>query len=225
MYTPSRKALLAKVHIAKKQLGMDDTTYRAMLEHNFGVESASKLGLKKLVQFCSILEAKGAVFTQKNNTKKQAATIENEKFYPIADADPACDQKRMIAALWCEELGYKAGSLDTRAKKQFGVEKFTWLKKQEDLQKLGKDLYNRVQAKYKKQAREMCEAFNKKWPVGSVVSVYDVFTNGYVETETLTPAYVEESTPLVYLQGYGAADLARIKTKKSADYGRKKKTS
>ena len=35
----NRRAELAKIHVAKKQLAMDDETYRAMLMSQFGVES------------------------------------------------------------------------------------------------------------------------------------------------------------------------------------------
>lgn len=38
-----RSANLAKIHIAKKQLGMDDATYRAMLRTHGGVASSSEL--------------------------------------------------------------------------------------------------------------------------------------------------------------------------------------
>ncbi|MGO4380353.1 gp16 family protein [Pseudoduganella sp. RAF19] len=38
-----RSADLAKIHIAKKQLGMDDATYRAMLAAHGGVASAKNL--------------------------------------------------------------------------------------------------------------------------------------------------------------------------------------
>ena len=38
-----RRAELAKIHVAKKQLGMDDETYRDMLMSQFGVESARDL--------------------------------------------------------------------------------------------------------------------------------------------------------------------------------------
>jgi phage gp16-like protein len=38
-----RKKDLAKIHIAKKQLGLDDETYRAMLQMVAGVESAADL--------------------------------------------------------------------------------------------------------------------------------------------------------------------------------------
>ena len=40
---PRRTAELAKIHIAKKELGMDEETYRAMLRSVAGVESAAKL--------------------------------------------------------------------------------------------------------------------------------------------------------------------------------------
>ena len=47
-----RKALLAKIHVAKKQLALTDDEYRAMLEGNFGVSSAAHLdgeGLRRMV--------------------------------------------------------------------------------------------------------------------------------------------------------------------------------
>jgi phage gp16-like protein len=44
----TRKAALAKIHIAKKQLGMDDATYREMLRSVAGVESAGDLDLHGL---------------------------------------------------------------------------------------------------------------------------------------------------------------------------------
>lgn len=47
-----RKAMLGKVHIAKKDLmrlsGFDDDTYRFILEHNFGVSSAAELSNAQL---------------------------------------------------------------------------------------------------------------------------------------------------------------------------------
>ena len=47
-----RKSLLAKIHVAKKQLGLSDDEYRAMLEGNFGVSSAAHLdgaGLQRMI--------------------------------------------------------------------------------------------------------------------------------------------------------------------------------
>lgn len=39
----SRQADLAKIHIAKKELGMDEAAYRAMLRNVAGVDSAARL--------------------------------------------------------------------------------------------------------------------------------------------------------------------------------------
>lgn len=49
MKTESRRTLLAKVHIAAKDLGLDDDTYRDMLEGLTGQRSAGKLSDKQLV--------------------------------------------------------------------------------------------------------------------------------------------------------------------------------
>ena len=43
-----RNGLLAKVHIAKKQLGLTEEEYRGMLDARFGVDSAGKLKVRDL---------------------------------------------------------------------------------------------------------------------------------------------------------------------------------
>ena len=43
MVTPTRTKQLAQIHIAKKELGLDDDTYRALLFDVAGVDSSSKL--------------------------------------------------------------------------------------------------------------------------------------------------------------------------------------
>jgi phage gp16-like protein len=45
----ARRALLAKCHIAKKELGLDDSIYREVLARVTGHDSASKLSDKQLV--------------------------------------------------------------------------------------------------------------------------------------------------------------------------------
>lgn len=59
MKTESRRSLLAKVHIAAKALGLDDETYRDMLEALTGKRSAGKLTEKQLVLVVAALRAKG----------------------------------------------------------------------------------------------------------------------------------------------------------------------
>jgi phage gp16-like protein len=54
--TEHRKKDLAKIHIAKKQLGLDEPTYRAMLQMVAGVESAADLdgkGRRKVLSHLS----------------------------------------------------------------------------------------------------------------------------------------------------------------------------
>ena len=80
-----RKKDLAKIHIAKKQLGLDEETYRAMLQMVAGVESAADLtadGRRKVLAHLSkagFKRGKGAAkypgrpdFDQLNDTGKRA---------------------------------------------------------------------------------------------------------------------------------------------------------
>lgn len=51
-----RQALLARVHIAKKALALDEETYRAALLNSYGVDSSSKLDLAQLEEWAKGLE-------------------------------------------------------------------------------------------------------------------------------------------------------------------------
>jgi hypothetical protein len=51
--------MLAKIHIAKKQLGMEDADYRAMLDGRYGVDSAGKLDIKQLDDLLRFLSRRG----------------------------------------------------------------------------------------------------------------------------------------------------------------------
>lgn len=54
-----RNALLAKVHVAKKQLGWDDETYRSVLVRLFNVSSAATLNLTQLDQVLDEMKRHG----------------------------------------------------------------------------------------------------------------------------------------------------------------------
>ena len=58
-----RRAALAKLHLGKKQLGLDDDTYRAMLLRLAGVNSSKDLTVQGLDQVIAYLAQAGAVFT------------------------------------------------------------------------------------------------------------------------------------------------------------------
>lgn len=59
MRTESRRALLAKVHIGAKALGLDDGLYRDMLEGLTGQRSAGKLSDRQLVLVLAVMRKKG----------------------------------------------------------------------------------------------------------------------------------------------------------------------
>jgi phage gp16-like protein len=83
-----RKALVAKVKIAQKQLGMDDDTYRAFLEGVTGKRSASILKVWELENAMKAMRAKGF----KDKPAKSAGTR------PQADDE----QSRLIRSLWLQ---------------------------------------------------------------------------------------------------------------------------
>jgi len=54
-----RHGLLAKVHIAKKELCIDDALYRVMLNREFGVDSSAALSVPELQSLIRYFESKG----------------------------------------------------------------------------------------------------------------------------------------------------------------------
>ena len=54
-----RRALLAKIHVAKKQLGLTEEEYRALLDGHFGAASAADLGLTDLKRLVLVLAGYG----------------------------------------------------------------------------------------------------------------------------------------------------------------------
>jgi phage gp16-like protein len=54
-----RRALLAKIHIAIKDMGIDDELYRLILQEEFGAKSAAELGNRQLEQLVERFERKG----------------------------------------------------------------------------------------------------------------------------------------------------------------------
>lgn len=53
------KSLLSRIHIAKKDLGMDDDTYRAMLKTTTGKTSCAKMCVRELVAVMARLRELG----------------------------------------------------------------------------------------------------------------------------------------------------------------------
>lgn len=136
------QADLAKIHIAKKELGLSDEAYRDMLHLHFQVDSAKDLLLKQVVVLLNLFRAKG--WKPKANVKAgRKGTAKSANFKEITG--PNARQKRYILALW-NALGYDVAKLDARCKKQFNVDRFEWLKDDHHLFVLVTDLRARCKA-------------------------------------------------------------------------------
>ena len=134
---PPTKAQTIKIHIAIKELGIDYDTYRDMLAMNFGVLSSTKLGPEEAGVLLALLRAKGWQPKSKQGGKSWG------KSQYIKTSDP---QQRRVLALW-NALGYDMAKLHVRVKKQFGVDRFEWLRDHDALHTLITDLEQRLKNK------------------------------------------------------------------------------
>ena len=135
---PPTKAQTIKIHIAIKELGMDDDSYRDLLAMNFGVLSSKDMSPEQAAALLAILRAKGW-----RPKSKQGGRSWGGKSQYIKTSDP---QQRKVLALW-NALGYDMAKLHARVKKQFGVDRFEWLRNYESLRILITDLERRLEHK------------------------------------------------------------------------------
>lgn len=116
--SPIRRGLIAKIHVAKKQMGMDEDSYRAMLRRH-GADSASTMSLEQLESVLQELQAKGFKPTppKKAGARKQANGEEVKK----------------IRALWLflHQIGAvnnpTEAALAVYAKRMVGVDDLRWV--------------------------------------------------------------------------------------------------
>lgn len=66
----ARNVMIAKIHLAKNQLGLDDDTYRSIIKQACGIESSAKCTDKQLIKVIELFKAKG--WTPKGEEKKPA---------------------------------------------------------------------------------------------------------------------------------------------------------
>ncbi len=107
-------ANLAKIHIAKKQLGMDDATYRAMLLTHGGVSSSKDLTLIGAAKVLAHLERCGFKPTSSKAGKR-----------PVTTPDRAALTGKVEAQL--ANTGRPWTYVDGMAQRMFKVDKFSWL--------------------------------------------------------------------------------------------------
>ncbi len=116
--SPIRRGLIAKIHVAKKQMGMDEDSYRAMLRRH-GTDSASTMSLEQLESVLQEMQAKGFKPTppKKAGARKQA------------DGEAV----KKIRALWLflHQIGAvnnpTEAALAVYAKRMVGVDDLRWV--------------------------------------------------------------------------------------------------
>ena len=114
----SRRRDLAKIHIAKKQLGMDDITYREMLFDITGFHSSADLDDKQRWAVIKHLKTKG--FYSKHKTSKASGMHRTT----APDRSPLLSKIGAILA----DLKLPWAYADGMAKRMFKVDKVRWLK-------------------------------------------------------------------------------------------------
>ena len=115
MRPESRKSLLAKIHIAKKDLGLDDASYRAVLERLTDRESAAALTVPQLVRVLAYLRTLGWQEPAKKPSRRKPAAR--------PDAAGYVDKIEALLAEAKRPWSYAASI----AKRMYGAEKLEWL--------------------------------------------------------------------------------------------------
>ncbi|WP_034632331.1 phage protein GemA/Gp16 family protein [Maridesulfovibrio bastinii] len=143
-----KKQLIQKAAIARKQIGIDDEAYMILLKRRYQVDSSTKLNIKQLhdlihnVYICEMgWKPQPAKIKNPTPTQKKGKGYQGE-FVEISDKDPLAKQKR-YALILAKKLGWNLYGLDSRCKKQFGVERFVWIREQAHMQTLLKDMQQR----------------------------------------------------------------------------------
>lgn len=120
-----RNKLVQLIHVAKKDLGLDDDAYRAVLREQTGAETTSHLGIKGLEKVLDHMQARGFVIRAKPRGK--AAPLKREV---ISDDD---EQIRKIRSLWLElrDMGVLRDSseaaLNNYCKRITGIARLDWV--------------------------------------------------------------------------------------------------
>lgn len=102
---------MAKIHIAKKDLGMSDDDYRAVLEIKFGQDSASRLTIPQLSQLVDHFVALGWEAGSKGKPKR-----------PASGRAPLLSKIEAYLAEQRRPWAYA----DAMAKHMFGTERIAW---------------------------------------------------------------------------------------------------
>jgi len=112
-----RNLQLSKIHIAKKDLGLDDETYRALLKRVIGVTSAKNIAPLQAAKVLAEFERLGWQSKTKPPSKGRAAP------------SVAPDRQKLVGKIqaFMAEAGRPWEYADGMAKRMFKVDRVEWL--------------------------------------------------------------------------------------------------
>jgi len=125
-----RNRLIKLIHIAKKQSGMDDATYRGFLERETGKDSCSLMNTTELDKVLGALKRDGF------KVKRKPVAVDTKSRGQTAQHRPREGQKALATALWISlwQLGAvkdnRDSALDAFVKRQTGIAHLIWLSPQ-----------------------------------------------------------------------------------------------
>jgi phage gp16-like protein len=129
--------LVAKIHVAKKALRLDDDTYRTLLFNVTGKDSCKDMSVGELQKVMKVLEGKGFVTTVRSPQPPLKRGAKTDKPRKKVDNDPRLGK---IWALWYQlrDMGEVEGSataLNTWLHRQLGIENMSWIKEAADFER------------------------------------------------------------------------------------------
>ena len=127
MTATNRKKVLAQIHIARKQLALDEDTYRQMIATvTGGKRSCSDCNVAELYQVLQHLKDRGFKARPKKRVAQHPGTPHN------LDREPMLQKVEALLA----EMKAPWSYADAIARQQTGIAKVAWLKKPEHLRAL-----------------------------------------------------------------------------------------
>lgn len=124
----ARRAMLAKVHIAKKELGLDDEVYRAVLQRASGRTSAGDCSAGELAEVLDAFKAKGWKPAVAGRAAAPRGVARQHPGARAADHPVAKKARALWISLW--RLGVVRDrtdkALEAFARRQLKVERLQW---------------------------------------------------------------------------------------------------
>ncbi|MEX0745296.1 MAG: regulatory protein GemA [Phycisphaeraceae bacterium] len=118
-----RRRELAAIHAAKRDLGLDEDTYRAMLEQVTGQRSAGALDRDQRRAVLDVMRQRGAARVPRQRVAQQPGTPHNMNRRPML--------AKIEAQLADMKLSWAYA--DAIARQQTGIARVAWVKKPADL--------------------------------------------------------------------------------------------